>query len=86
MEVSENDRICWRFAAVSGDSAGPRGADIPGDTRRCRGVWADELGPSAQTKMSASGGWREAHLNRRHLDFQPSRPRMVKTRPCAGLL
>ena len=35
-------------------------AEIPADTRRCRGVWADEWGPSAQTKTGETGGWREA--------------------------
>jgi len=32
-----------------------RPAEIPADTRRCRGVWADEWGPSAQTKTGRDG-------------------------------
>ena len=44
-------------------------AEIPADTRRCRGVWAD--GRCRRPKQKGAGrAWREADSNRRHLDFQ----------------
>ncbi len=47
------------FAGISGcprrQRRAARPAEIPADTRRCRGVWADERGPSAQTKTRRDG-------------------------------
>jgi hypothetical protein len=45
--------VRWHFAPPPVTASAARTAEIPADTRRCRGVWPDERGSSAQTKEGA---------------------------------
>jgi hypothetical protein len=49
---AESSKTARAFALFPAPAVGAQPAEIPADARRCRGVWADERGPSAQTKIA----------------------------------